>query len=120
MKKQNLMNLAQMRKALATLKGNPAQVIKQGYALAEGDKDLIKSLISKKQALSDMESICKKYNVGAQKVVQLKNGGTRSYTIKFSFDMVVRYSADLNKTAKVTTKPAKSNKGGKDNKGGKK
>jgi hypothetical protein len=117
MKKQNLMNLAQMRKALATLKGNPAQVIKQGYALAEGDKELIKSLISKKQALSDMESICKKYNVGAQKVVQLKNGGTRSYTIKFSFDMVVRYSAELNKTAKVTTKPAKSNKGGK---GGKK
>lgn len=111
------MNLAQMRKALATLKGNPAQVIKQGYALAEGDKELVKSLISKKQALADMDSICKKYNVGAQKVVNLKNGGARSYIIKFSFDMVVRYSAELNKAAKVTTKPAKSNKGGK---GGKK
>lgn len=107
------MNLAQMRKALSTLKGNPAQVIKQGYALSEGDKELIKSLISKKQALADMESICQKYNVGAQKVVNLKNGGTRSYKIKFSFDMVVRYSAELNKTAKATTKPAKSNKGGK-------
>lgn len=116
MKKQ-LMNLAQMRKALATLKGNPAQVIKQGYALAEGDKELLQSLISKKQALSEMDSICNKYKVGAQKVVQLKNGGTRSYTIKFSFDMIVRYSAELNKTAKVTTQPAKGNKGGK---GGKK
>lgn len=102
---------------MTTLKGNPAQVIKQGYALAEGDKELIKSLISKKQALDNMDAICKKYNVGAQRVVQLKNGGARSYTIKFSFDMVVRYSAELNKSAKVTTKPAKSNKGGK---GGKK
>ena len=107
------MDLGQMRKALATLKGNPAQVIKQGYALAEGNKELIKSLISKKQALADMESICKKYNVGTQKNVQLKKGGTRSYIIKFSFDMIVRYSAELNKTAKVTTKPAKSGKGGK-------
>lgn len=90
-------NLSELRKAVKNAK-TPCAIVKQLYVYAEENSELKKQL-PKKQALIDaIPSICETYNVGSEKVITMKSGAVRKYTIKFSLDMVLRYIAAGNKT----------------------